>query len=390
MLPTLDTNSQDAYVRLCSTAETLHSGDEVAALADEWNRLSEEATAPNVFTTYDWFRLWTAQHAKEEAPRHLLPHVVVLRENGRVSGIAPLARRTVRRFVDMRKLGFATHHSDYNDLLVGAGNAMQLSALAEHLARTAGEWELMDLRELRDAGSGTAGLERALERAGLMYRVFPEGEGCPYMPITGDAKATLHRLSGHVRRVLRRRGEKAEEMGLRIRIVEHPENEPELIKTMTLLDAKKQAHRDSDMFAGKYPALFQKLFDVLGPRGWLYVALVEIEGKPVAFQFGFRCGRKLWDYTKAYDRTHARFAPGTLLLLPLLDYCHTHGLDEYDFLRGEEEYKMAWTETCHRRARVVVWNRRWLSRLCASLYMRARVSPVLSMPSSAPSDTTVE
>ena len=114
------------------------------------------------------------------------------------------------------------------------------------------------------------------------------------------------------------------------------------------------------------------MFDNLGPHGWLYVALLELGDQPVAFQFGFRCGDKLWDYAKAYDRSFSRFAPGTLLLLALLDYGFGRGFREYDFLRGEEPYKMIWGTGCQRRLRVLIWNRRRISRVRKFIYYDLR------------------
>jgi CelD/BcsL family acetyltransferase involved in cellulose biosynthesis len=83
----------------------------------------------------------------------------------------------------------------------------------------------------------------------------------------------------------------------------------------------------------------------------------------VAFQLGFRCGDKLWDYSKAYDRSFASVAPGTLLLPALLDYGFEHGFKEYDFLRGEEEYKKVWTDKVHQRRSLLIWQRNAPSRL---------------------------
>lgn len=79
-------------------------------------------------------------------------------------------------------------------------------------------------------------------------------------------------------------------------------------------------------------------------------------------------GGKLWEYTKAYNRSFSRLAPGTLLLPALLDYGFERGYHEYDFLRGEEPYKMVWSAGCHRRFRLLIWNRGGISRMHKFLY----------------------
>ncbi len=166
--------------------------------------------------------------------------------------------------------------------------------------------------------------------------------------------------------------ERAEPEGLRMRIVDNPQQEPELLEKLLALDHLKALRSVYPPFIGKYPEVFQSLFDNLGPRGWLYVALLELGDQPVAYQIGFRCGDKLWDYNKAYDETFSRFAPGTLLLTGMLDYGFERGFREYDFLRGEEPYKLVWSTANHQRFRLLIWNRRVTSRVRKFVYHDAK------------------
>jgi CelD/BcsL family acetyltransferase involved in cellulose biosynthesis len=139
---------------------------------------------------------------------------------------------------------------------------------------------------------------------------------------------------------------------------------------MIRLEAQKRA--DGKLvppFIARYREVFQSLFDTLGPRGWVYVALMELDDRPVAWQLGFRCGKKLWDYNKAYDHTFSRCAPGTLLVAALLEYGFAHGYKEYDFLRGEEPYKTVWSSGFHKRFRIIIWSKRWTSRMRAFVYL---------------------
>jgi CelD/BcsL family acetyltransferase involved in cellulose biosynthesis len=354
--------------------DTITSQDELSLLESDWNRLSESATAPNVFTTFGWFWAWTRRRVGEVGRGRFEPHVLLLKRNDAVVGIAPLIRRRFSRFgFSVRKLEFVTNHADYNDLVLGDDAADQVDPLIEFLSQTRTEWDLIDLRDLRGTGNAIARIERALASAGLRYRLFGETERCPYLSIDGDAASLMKRLSGHTRRTLRRRMEQAVSDGLSMRIIQNPWQEPSLLKKLIALDHQKHLRSLNPPFVGTYPEVFQYLFDELGPRGWLYVALLEKGDHPVAFQLGFRCGGKLWDYTKAYDRSFCRFAPGSMLLTALLDYGFEQGYYEYDFLRGEEQYKKVWSTGFHPRFRLLIWNRRWMSRLCVLVYSNSRV-----------------
>ncbi|MGA7256950.1 MAG: GNAT family N-acetyltransferase [Terracidiphilus sp.] len=374
MLCSSNVDSHDGVANQLYAVKVVQSDMFLPALERDWNHLSDATVHPNPFASFAWFRAWTKRHAQEVRPGRLKPWVLVLEQNGQVAGISPLVLRLSSRLLRVRKLGFSTPHADYNDLVLGSDQFGQTEAVVNFLAGNTKCWDIADLRDLRDT-DGAGIIEQALRRTGLHYRVFSESEGCPFLTVEGNAAFLMKKLSGHVRRTLRRRRERAAAEGLSLRIIERPDREPGLIESLAALDWKKHAHRSSPPFLAAHPEVFQALFDDLGPRGSLYVAMLEQNRQPIAFQLGFRCGKRLWDYTKAYDRSFSRFAPGTLLLPALLDYCFEHGYEEYDFLRGEEEYKTVWSTGCHRRYRIIVWNNRLRSRLQAAAYLKLRVRP---------------
>ena len=332
--------------------------ENLLSLEVDWNRLSEAAEVPNVFMTFGWFRAWN-QRLTEEDPRRR-PHILVLRQGREVMGVSPFVLRTCSRFgFVVRKIEFVGNQADYNDFVLGGDAPGQIEAVARFLAQTSDEWDLVELMDLREAGGQIPRIESALARANLFHRILPERMGCPYLPLDQAPSALVNNMPGHVRRALQKRLEQVSMEGLRVRIIENPHQEPGLLEKLIDLEHKKET---AGPFIGQYPEVFRAVLDDLGPRGWLYVALLERGDAPVAFQFGFRCGNKLWDYSKAYDRSYSRCAPGTALVHAMLDYGFSRVYDEYDFLRGEEPYKMAWSTGCHRGFRLLIWNRRWVSR----------------------------
>lgn len=290
-----------------------------------------------------------------------------------MKGISPLICRTVSRFgLAVRKIEFLESPADYNDLLLGNDSKEHIKAVVNYLEQTQKEWDIVDLRSLRDTGNAISVFEEALSASTLVYRRLPEAR-CPYLLIDADAAGIVGRLSQSARRTLRNQQHRLDRMsseGLRVRIIEHPENEPRLLEKFIALESQKrvQDKRIPPLFA-RDPQVFQSLFERLGPRGWVYAALMELGERAIAFQLGFRCGDALWDYSKAYDSAYSHLSPGTMLVPAVLDYGFSHGYREYDFLRGEEPYKMRWSTGTHNTWRVVIWNRRQMSRLRAFIYL---------------------
>jgi CelD/BcsL family acetyltransferase involved in cellulose biosynthesis len=348
----------------------------LAGLRAAWNELAETAESPNVFMTFDWFDAWNRRLAADDDGRRRQLHLVVLKARGAVVGIAPLIQRTASRFgMSVRKVEFLESPADYNDLVVGRDQAGQCEAVLHSLRRAEDDWDIVDLRNLRDTGGVLSALTRALSHTNFAYRIVREAR-CPYLPIDADWSGMVSRLSRSTRRTIRNQQHRLDRMrseGLCVRIIECPGEEPGLLDTLIALEREKRVRGTRvPPFIARYPDVFQSLFDTLGPRGWIYVALMELGDRPLAWQLGFRCGDKLWDFSTAYDASFARLSPGTMLMPALLDYAYSHGYTEYDFLRGEEPYKLTWSTGTHDTFRVLIWSPRWTRRARAFVYLDAK------------------
>ena len=353
------------------TVELVNTEDALALLKGDWDRLSRSVDRPNVYTSYNWFKAWYPRLAKDRV-QSLRPNVLVLSRDGVVSGIAPLVASVAYKFgVSLRRFHFAwqDHSWDYNDLVLGDDMPDQIVSLVQYLKREARTWDYIDLRDLRDTGA-ISHIETALERAGLPYRTFAEDERCPYMPIECSWEETMQKHSRFTRREFRRFTGRIRE-GFRTRVVEDPSREPELLERMISIEAQKRVGGTLSVpFLGRYAEVFKSLFETLGPQGWISVVVLECKDRLVAWQLLYRCGKKLWGYMTAYDHTYADLSPGTILISAVIDYAFANGFDEFDFLKGEENYKLRWATDFHRTYRIVIWNTRWTSRLHAYRRMR--------------------
>jgi CelD/BcsL family acetyltransferase involved in cellulose biosynthesis len=372
-----DSSRENVGVRY--TVDSVSTEEGLSALEADWNRLSETAEHPNVFMTYDWCRTWTRWLGQDHPGSRYLPHVLVLKNDETVVGIAPLARRVASRIFRIRKLEFSTIHADYNDLVLGDDLEGQTEAVVEYLSLTSSKWDIIDLRHLRDAGNAIARLKGALARAGLPYRIFLEDQRCPYVSI--DSPWSMMRKKRRLyfaRRAFAGFSEKASE-GFTVRVVENPQTEPGLYERLIAIEAQKCIEgKPTQPFLGEYREVFQSLFATSGPLGWIAVVLVESDRRLIAYRLLYRCGNKLWDYQHAYDRDFSDLSPGTVAVCAAIDYGFEHGFDEFDFLIGEESHKLRWTSDLRQTYRLLVWNRHQRSRFWARAYLKLRARALAS------------
>jgi len=225
------------------TIETITTQEKFASLEQDWNRLSQASELPNVFMTFDWFRAWNKRFVGEVRHGQRQLNILVLRKDGAVVGISPLVCRVYSRVgFTARKLGFVGRAGDYSDLVLGDGSAAQIEAIVEFLAGTSEQWDIIDLRDLREAGNAIERIESALSKARLAYRIAPELERCPYMPIDAPWSEMLGRRSPSTRHVFRNQQSRLNRLGtqgLRVRIIENPQQEPGLLERLIALEAQK-------------------------------------------------------------------------------------------------------------------------------------------------------
>jgi CelD/BcsL family acetyltransferase involved in cellulose biosynthesis len=359
------------------TIETITTQEGFASLEQDWNRLSQASALANVFMTFDWFRAWNQRFAGEAWRGQRRLNILVLRQDGAVVGISPLIRAVSSRFgFTVRRLEFVGRDWDYNDLVVGDSSTGQIEAVLKFLSRTSEQWDIVDLRHLRDAGNAIEQLEGALSSASLPYRIGPEEERCPYMLIDAPWSEMVGRRSPATRHVFRNQQSRLNRLsaeGLRVRIIENPRQEPGLLERLVALEAQKHVGGElSPPFLGKYQEVFRSLFETLGPRGWFSIALMELGDRLLAWHLLFRCGQKLWGYLTAYDHNFARLSPGTMLIPAIIDYGFAHGFREYDLCNGEEPHKKRWATDSRQIHRLQIWNRRWISRVRGFAYFDLR------------------
>ena len=74
-------------------------------------------------------------------------------------------------------------------------------------------------------------------------------------------------------------------------------------------------------------------------QGYLWLAFLEIGGVKVAASLNFDYKNKLWGYNSGVSREHMELSPGWVLLAHTIQWCCENGRYEFDFMRGDEEYK---------------------------------------------------
>ena len=134
--------------------------EELPGLEEDWNRLSEASEHPNVFMTYGWFSAWSRRLQK--TPGRFAASRAGS-ERRQCSGghcaadsprIIPVWHPGTHARIRHQSLRLQRSHC-------GRRQCRLTGAVVDFLARTANQWEILDLRNLRNTGNSIAHIEGA-------------------------------------------------------------------------------------------------------------------------------------------------------------------------------------------------------------------------------------
>ncbi len=85
--------------------------------------------------------------------------------------------------------------------------------------------------------------------------------------------------------------------------------------------------------------LLAALARVLHEAGMLRIFVLERDGEVIAISMNFVEGKSLRAFVTAYDPSVERGSPGMVLMMDYIRWAFDHGLNEVDFLTGDEDFK---------------------------------------------------
>ncbi|NWF64518.1 MAG: GNAT family N-acetyltransferase [Chloroflexi bacterium] len=306
--------------------------------ADEWNNLLKESISDTPFSRYEYqYAWWQHRGGGEWKNAQLL--LVTAREGGRLIGIAPLFLAEYENKPSLLLNG-SIEISDYLDLIVRKEDHLRfLSGLLDFLASTlADNWSRLDWYNLPDDSPTLAAFKSEAEKRGWVpleevYRPTPR------ITLHGDFEEYLSRVEKKQRHEIRRKMRRAAESELNVRFVlvdPSADIEPEINAFFDLMV------QDPGKASFLHPAMREQMTSVLRAaheNGYLWLGFLEIAGVKTAASLNFDYNGKLWGYNSGVSRAHMELSPGWVLLSHTLQWCCENKRYEFDFMRGDEDYK---------------------------------------------------
>ncbi|HEY8740664.1 MAG TPA: GNAT family N-acetyltransferase [Candidatus Dormibacteraeota bacterium] len=299
-------------------------------LRTEWEDLERRSAEDNIFMTHHWQHAWWRELGGD-ADLHLL----AFRHQDRMVGLASTYRKQAGGFPVVR-FGGGLEVTDYTGFLVEGGYEEAVGrAFLEHCLESPGL--VLDLHFLRSDGVTLAALTQAARDMDRRYNIENE-EVSPRITLPGAFEAYFATLRKKDRHELRRKRRRLEDAGgWTVKESDAASLEEDLEAFFRLHAASTRAK--ADFLTPDVQRFFRHICLHLLEEGWLCLRLLVHQDRPVAAVLGFVYGNKLLLYNSGYEPGMLSLSPGLVLMSEEIRLAIEAGLEELDFLRGDEKYK---------------------------------------------------
>ena len=327
-------------------------------LEEDWNDvLVKNLMGDDVFLTWEW-QSASWKHFGEG--RKLL--VLVVEEESEIIAIAPLMLSKYRLpgFGFLREIEFlGLRHSDYNNFIISKKPRECLTHIVDYLEKNVGDWDWIDLKEVPEPprGSNYSPTEFLNLSSGLKLRERICNL-CPYISLPNSFEHLMKTLGKNMRQNLNKYLRRIKQSH-KVELKRYDEAGFSVKEAMNLLIDLNEKRWASDGKVGSFKKngnafrnFHMDVSERFADRGWLGLYFLMASNKPVAVQYNFEYAQKMYYYLAGFDPRYSSYSVGNLVIMYLLEKCVQKGLREYDMMRGDEPYKMSWTQTCRRNSEI--------------------------------------
>ena len=312
-------------------------------LKKSWTDILAKSKEDCIFSTWEWLSGWWRHFGKGRKLRILLIHA-----NNKIRAIAPLMLSKYRflHFGTLTKIEFiGSPQSDYNNFIL-TGREMECFKLFWNYLSEHNDWNYIELSDIPESAVSVELLRKMSSRE-LLGGLLEEKATfvCPFMNLPDSTEIFMSRLSGNMRRNLRRRMRRLNEKYL-VKVKTHSDFDSieEAMDTFYKLHQKRwKTQGKHGVFAEKALREFHnEVARLFSEKKWLSLYIMTVDDVPIGAIYSFDYKAKKYEYLTGFDPEYSKYGVANLLRMHAVDDCIRKGLNEYDLMRGDEPYKASW------------------------------------------------
>lgn len=325
-----------------------------------WNSLLSESNADTIFLTWEWLYVWWESYSKEKELYILLFHD----NNGDLIGIAPfyIAYEKIMGIPIriLKLIGSEEVCAEYLDVIARRDKKDDIiMTLINYLEDSYVNCDIFYFNDFSECCIINEVLAQLRERRSVNYENIIQTTN-PFIALSKEEnlfiadlkknKKSAAKLADIIRR--RKKLEKEHEMSI------HTENNysEEAFDNFVNLHQKLWESR-------KLPGVFRRssflqfhknIAKIFAENDWLQLSFLLVKGKPIASLYGFQYKDKFYYYQSGFDPEWKNYGVGKILIYHTICEAIKSGLNEYDFLRGDTDYKFDFTDKFRHTKKILI------------------------------------
>ncbi len=319
-------------------SEIISKFENLIKIKDEWNRVYSISSSGNFFLSWQLVTTWWKHFGNNNKL-----HVLLVKDSDEIVGIAPLMIfEEKRKMITMKCLSFIGQSGaelcpDHIDIITKPGYEKEVANCVINSILTNGGWDKISFSDISGDSVFYNELTTILDRQKIRYYSGISN-------ISPYAKLPTNKNEKKWKYYHRRLADKAD-----IRF-EHYSTKDDLITALNivknlLLKSAERNNRGSNWSDDNYYMFHKDLSESISGVNIISIAVLYCDNTPVSVLYGFIDKKKFMLYSTGFDSDYASFSVGQILIWLFCNYLVEQGLAfEFDFLRGDEDYKHRWTD----------------------------------------------
>lgn len=314
----------------------IEDGSRLLDLQSEWSSFTQTIEGLTPFQSPEWLITWWRHFGSGKL------RCFLFRSGGEIAGVIPCFLHDWNGARQITLMGAGI--SDYLEPAMRPEYTDEIVAQIRYSLASTGDWDLCHWQDL----SFDSPLKRLASEA-------VEDTECTAISLEGRFEEYWEHCASGLRQNVRRDRAKAEANG-KVRFDVTKEPVAELLDALVEMHrARWQKHGQPGMIEANGSAAF--LRDIafeFAQRDMLRIFSLRFNEELAAVIFAFAWRQRISNYLTAFNPDHNRLGFGRTLLYEAVRYSFENGYKAWDFLRGDEPYKLWWRAQKIPKLRVIV------------------------------------
>ncbi len=323
--------------------EVVQNFERFLELQHEWNAAMSRARISYPFVSHEWISAWWECFGSDKEM-----HIVVVRDHDSIMAIAPMMIVFHRMYgVRLRCLQLIYNwHAFRCDFIVCGGYDRVYEAIWNHILACRDQWQVVILPQVPSQSPTVPAICSLAQNQRFLTGRWQTSS--PYLTLEGNWDEYFNSLARKHRSNLRNRFRRLERLGkVERRVISGGAALPAALAEGYKLEAKTWKGEEGTAISSvpELDAFYSKLARIAADRGWLRLQFLELGTRKIAFDYSLQYANSIYVLKSGYDPEFSPFSPYNLLSYENIRDAYQQGLNVYDFLGIDDDWKMRWTST---------------------------------------------